>query len=100
MGVRYVILNKEIVRSYNLKVDYGALVTGGSGQEAVLSGSPADKAGLRANDILLEINGTRIDENHPLASIINGYQPGDEVEIKYLRDNKESMTKLKLGSTE
>jgi len=100
LGVRYAILNKEIARSYNLKVDHGALVTGGGSQDAVISGSPADKAGIRANDIILEINGARVDENHPLVSIISGYQPGDEVEIKYLREGKENTVKVKLGSTE
>lgn len=100
LGVRYVILNREIVKSLNLSVDYGALVSGGGNLPAVVSGSPADKAGFRANDIILEINGEKIDENHTLGAAIQEYQPGDEVEIKYLRDGKENRLKVKLGSTE
>jgi len=100
IGVRYLTLTKEIAKSLNLSVDHGALVTGGQSQAAVLSGSPAEKAGLKANDILLEINGERIDENHPLGALIQKYQVGDEIEIKYLRDQKENTTKLKLSSIE
>lgn len=99
LGIRYVTLNKEISKSYNLSVDYGAFVTGRGGV-AVVSGSAADKAGLKDNDIILEINGERIDENHPLGAMIQKYQAGDEIELKYLRDGKEKTAKVKLGSTE
>lgn len=97
MGVRYVILNKEISKSNNLPVDFGALITG---NPAVVDGSPAQKAGLQSGDIILEVNGTRVDENRPLGAIIQNYQVGDEITIKYLRDKKENTVKLKLGSTE
>ncbi|MCL5407496.1 MAG: trypsin-like peptidase domain-containing protein [Patescibacteria group bacterium] len=100
IGVRYVTLNKEIAKSNNLSIDYGALITGGANSPAVVAGSPADVAGLKANDIILEINGERIDESHPLGGVIQKYQVGDEIEIKFLRDKKEQTVKLKLGSTE
>lgn len=99
LGVRYITVDKNIAKSMNLSVDYGALI-GGGGQSGVVSGSPADKAGLKDNDIILELNGEKIDENHLLGGIIQKYQPGDEVTIKYLRDKKESTTKVTLGSTE
>jgi len=100
LGVRYVTVNKEIARAQKLSVDYGALLVGTDDQSAVVAGSPADKAGLKDGDIILEINGQKISENHPLAAIIAGYQPGNEIELKILRDNKESTLKVKLGSTE
>lgn len=100
MGVRYVTLNKEIAKSNNLSVDYGALIYGSANNPAVIAGSPADKAGFKENDIILELNGERVDENHPLGSLIQKYQVGDEIELKYLRDKKESNVKLKLGSVE
>lgn len=99
LGVRYVTVNKEIAQAQNLSVDNGALIMGGQNQGGVVPDSPADKAGLRNNDIILEINGDKIDANHPLAALISKYQPDQEVELKILRDGKESTLKLKLGST-
>ncbi len=100
LGVRYVTVNKEIAQSQNLSVDYGAFLVGTSNQSAIVAGSPADKAGLKDGDIILEINGDRIDENHPLAGLIDNFQPGDTVDLKILRAGHESTLKLKLGSTE
>jgi serine protease Do len=100
LGVRYLTINAEIAKAQNLSVDYGALLLGGSSQPAVVSGSPADKAGLKAGDIILEINNEKINENQPLSALLDGYQPGDEIELKVFRDNKESSIKVKLGSTE
>ena len=100
LGVRYVTVTQEVISQLNLTVDYGALVMAPTGQAAVVSGSPAAQAGLKTNDVILEINGERVDENHSLASRIGEHQPGDEITIKYLRDKQENTVKLKLGSTE
>jgi len=100
LGVRYTIITKDMIDSMNLKVDHGALVGAGQGQAAVLPDSPAQKAGIKSGDILLEINGDRIDENHTLGALISNYKPGDEIEIKIYRDNKESSIKVKLGSVD
>jgi len=55
LGVRYVILNKEIAAENSLSVDYGALIVRGEKRTdlAVIPGSPADRAGLMENDIIL-----------------------------------------------
>lgn len=98
LGVRYVTLTKDVAKQLNLSVEDGALVYASSGQVAVVSGSPAEKAGLKSGDIILEINGEKISQNHPLSSLISQYQPGDEVELKIFRDSKESTLKVKLGS--
>ena len=100
LGVRYLTVNSAIAKAKNLSVDYGALLVASISQPAVVSGSPADKSGLKAGDIILEINGEKITENQPLSAILIGYQPGDEVELKISGDGKESTLKLKLGSTE
>lgn len=100
LGVRYVTVTREIAKQNNLSVDHGAWLVSSQGQTAVISGSPAAKAGLKNNDVILEINGEKIDENHPLAGYIAQYQTGDEVTLKIFRDGKESEVKVKLGSTE
>jgi C-terminal processing protease CtpA/Prc len=67
-----VLLDDTIQKENNLPYNYGALVLRGQKTTdfAVIPGSPADKAGLMENDIILEINKEKIDENHPLGNVI------------------------------
>jgi len=98
LGVRYVIINKQLSDANKLTVDYGALILPGqtADQLAVVPGSPADKAGLVENDIILELNGQKIDESHSLAGLLAKYAPGDEVELKILHKGEEKTVKVKL----
>lgn len=98
IGVRYLPITKEIARANSLDVESGAWILRGEkySDVAVISGSPADKAGLKENDIITVIGGQKIDETHSLARIISEYNVGDEVEITYLRQGVEHKTKLTL----
>jgi len=98
IGVRYVSLTPEIASINNLGVDYGALLYSRD-QAAVVPGSPAKKAGLKGLDIITKVNGEEIDANHSLARLLQKYQPGDEIEITYIRGGKENTVKIRLGST-
>jgi len=101
MGVRYVALNEENSKERNLSVNYGALVTKGSdGSPAVSSGSPAEKAGLKEGDIILEMGGEKITKDNTLAKIIAEYNPNDSVDLKVLRDEKEITIVVILGEWE
>jgi S1-C subfamily serine protease len=85
LGVRYVLLNEEIAKMYEITdVDYGALILRGDTMRdlAVVPGSPADKAGLVENDIILEVNGEKISQEKGLARILNNYKPEDVVRLK------------------
>jgi S1-C subfamily serine protease len=53
--------------------------------QEVLSGSPAQDAGVAVGDIITVVDGTPIDANHRLADIIGQYQPGDRIRITVLR---------------
>lgn len=83
LGVRYIPLDADLQKEANLSFDYGVLVTRGETMRdfAVVPGSPADKAGIVENDILLEINGTKIDADHSLISLLSQYAPNDTITL-------------------
>ena len=89
LGVRYLLVTPELAQKEKLPVDYGVLVKGNEDGTAVLTNSPADKAGLKAEDIILGINGEKISTDNPLASIIQRYSAGDALTLKILRAGKE-----------
>jgi serine protease Do len=91
LGVRYIIITPDIQKENNLSVDYGALIISGQGsdEQAVYPNSPAQKAGLKEKDIILEINGEKITTVNPLSKIISNYKVGDEINLKVLRVQEE-----------
>lgn len=98
MGVRYILVNSDIKEKNNLSVDYGALVVRGEmiSDLAVIPGSPADKAGIVENNIILKVNGTKVDSQNPLANLINKYSVGDEITLRILHRGEEKDIKVKL----
>lgn len=63
---------------------------------AVVPGSPADKAGIMENDIILEINGKKIDEEHSLISYMSQFSVGDEVTITLWHKGETKEVKVRL----
>ena len=97
LGVRYANVTPAVQKELQLTVDHGALVLGDNQAPGVVPNGPADVAGVEENDIILELNGERIDEDHPLANMLVKYSPNDEVTLKVLRKGKEQNIKVKLG---
>jgi serine protease Do len=81
LGVVVTTLTSTIQQYYNLSVNAGVLIT------SVTSGGPADKAGLRAGDVITKIDDEDISTAEDLVSAIGSHQIGDQVEIVYYRGN-------------
>lgn len=98
IGVRYIMVTENLRKKNGLSVDHGAMVLRGESPDelAVMPGSPADKAGLEEYDIILEVNGNKIDGQNTLAREILKYQVGDKVKLKVLHDGKEKDVELEL----
>lgn len=84
LGIRYISITPEVRAQYKLSVDRGDYVTA-EGGAAVVSGSPAAKAGLRARDIITKVNGYSVGEVASVSSLISEYEPGDTVQLTVLR---------------
>jgi len=94
LGVRIQVVTEEIADVEKLDKPRGALVA------SVAEKSPSDKAGIKAGDIILEFNGTKIKEMKELPKIVAQTEVGKTVEVKVWRNKKEITKKIKLGRLE
>ena len=94
LGVRIQVVTKEIADVEKLDEPRGALVA------SVAEKSPSDKAGIKAGDIILEFNGTKINEMKELPIIVAQTEVGKTIEVKVWRNKKEITKKIKLGRLE
>lgn len=97
LGVRFRVVTKELSQEEGLSVDYGAIVRGFSGEPPIVKGSPAEKAGLKPEDIILEVDGQKVSQERSLSSLIQRYGVGDEVKLKILREGKELVVSVVLA---
>ena len=95
LGLRYITVNENIKAQMNLPVDYGALVLGEShADHGVVSGSPADKAGIKEKDIVLTCNGEKINTEKTIQDFLENSNVGDKITLTVLRGKKQLETKI------
>ncbi len=95
IGVRYIPITAELKQANKLPYDYGMLVAAGQNTNdlAVIPGSPADKAGIVENDIILEADGQKLSQDNSLQQIIGGKSVGDTVTFKvYHKGSQKTVT--------
>ncbi len=98
IGVRYNAITLQLKTALNLPVDNGALIGTGDGTgNGVTTGSPAEKAGLKDGDILLAINGTPLDQEHPLDAMLVQHAPNEVITLDVLRAGATIKVQLTLG---
>ena len=94
LGVRIQEVTKEIAEVEKLKKPQGALVA------SVGENSPADKAGVKAADIILEFDGKKIDTMRKLPKVVANTKVGKSVKLKIWRNKKLITKTLTLGRLE
>lgn len=103
LGVYYTLVDGQIQKDNGLSVDYGAWVTTTnkenpkSSTASVVAGSPARLAGIKDQDIILEINGEKIESDNTLSQIIAKYAPGDKVTLKIQRGDQQVSVEVTLA---
>ncbi|WP_052423606.1 trypsin-like peptidase domain-containing protein [Nonomuraea candida] len=65
-----------------------------AGQQPVTAGGPADQAGLKAGDVILEIDGLPLQDGNELIALIRSKEPGSKISVKYQRDGQERSATL------
>jgi len=98
LGLRYVLLNKDLQEKFKLSVDYGALVVSEPipEGEAVVPESAAAKAGIKEGDIILEAKNEKITEKNPIEDILQKCRVGQIVCLKAIRKGKRIDLKVTL----
>jgi S1-C subfamily serine protease len=98
LGIRYIPVDSALQKEINLAFDYGVMILRGEALTdfAVIPGSPADKAGLVENDVILEINGAKIDENNTLIEELAKFSVSDEITLKVWHKGELKNIKVKL----
>ncbi len=89
VGVEAQDITPELAESFKLKEASGALIAG------VLRGGPADKAGIKPGDVLIEINGNKVADSSGMLNLIAALKPGEPATLKVMRNASE----LSLGIT-
>jgi serine protease DegQ len=79
IGIEAQDITPELAESFKLKQTEGSLIAG------ILRDSPADKAGLRAGDILLEIEGKPVSDSGSMLNLIAVLKPNQNATLKIAR---------------
>jgi len=89
LGVAIQELNPELAAHFRVKD--GVLIA------QVFKGGPAEKAGIRQGDVVVEFNGKKVGKYRELQALVAGTQAGKDTEIKVIRQGSEKTLKINIG---
>jgi 2-alkenal reductase len=92
LGVSYGMIDAELAAENNLPVQNGALIS------EVQPDQPAAKAGLKAGDIIIALDGLKLGSDTSLRGVLLQRQPGDTVKLEVLRDGRTLALDVKLAT--
>ncbi len=87
-------ITPELAEVFGLKDNKGVLIT------EVMPDSPADKAGLKRRDIIVEMDGEAVEDWQSFRNIVAMLEPGKKVTLNVFRDGKKKEIKVEIGSLE
>ncbi|MGQ9799540.1 MAG: S1C family serine protease [Ignavibacterium sp.] len=90
IGMSIQSIDEGIARYYDLKSTKGVIVT------RVVPNSPADNAGIKTGDIILEVEGYKINNENTIFGVFQEFRVGQTITLKILRDNSELTKRMKL----
>jgi serine protease Do len=91
IGIAMQPVTKELARSFGMNDTTGAIITN------VEPGAPADRAGARAGDVVLEWNGEKIDDPNELPRLVAATKPGSLAHMAIWREGKRQTLQLRVG---
>jgi serine protease Do len=97
LGVRYAMLNPDLAARLDAGVETGAYVVQSQpASPSILPGSPAEKAGIKEEDVITKVDDQDINEKNTLSSVVSRYRVNDEVELTLVRNGEELKLKVVL----
>lgn len=99
LGVRYIMIDEEVQKKFNLPVKEGAYIYSdpNSNLKAIIPNSPAEKYGLKEGDIILEVDGEKVNLKNSLGKIILNKKVNQNIRLKILRESKQINLNVILG---
>lgn len=100
LGVVFIPITADMAKQYDLGVTEGAYIPPSVmiGDDTVIDGGPADKAGIKEGDIITKIDNDSVGEKHSLTSILSKYNVGDKISVTLSRDGKTKTVDVTLGA--
>ena len=96
LGVRYVPVSPALAEENDLPIDYGILVKADGEAPGVIKDSPAAKAGLKEGDIIIAVDGKRLEDGLAFARLVAERKIGDTLTLTVRRSEKEMDLRAKL----
>ena len=91
LGIEAQDLTLELADSFQLRTTHGALIAG------IIKGSPAERAGLKVGDVLIEINSMKVIDGTSMIGIISELNPNKQAILKIARNHKEIEIPVMIG---
>jgi serine protease Do len=91
LGISFQPVTEDLVKAFGLKDTKGAVVAN------VTPGSPAEKGGMKAGDVIVAVEGRRVDESRELPGLVAKIKPGTTAAIKVIREGRPLALKVKIG---